>query len=912
MSQATEPLILPVEADDAQFQAKMDSVENRLSGIASKAVALGTKMSLAITTPLSLMSAKAVSSFSEFDEAMTKSTSILSGMSEENRKQMESTAKSIASTTRTSAAKAAEAYYFLASAGMDAKQAIGALPLVEKFATAGAFDMARATELLADSQSALGLSMGDTEERMKQMARVSDVLVDAGNMSNASVEQFAKALTTKSAAALRGMNKEVEEGVAILAIYADAGIKGEAAGEKLSIMLRESQNAVLRDGDAWQKMGMTLYDTNGNMKNLADVVKMLEDATKGMSDQQKVATFDMLGFKSESIDAIRPLLGMSQKIKDYETRLRSAGGATGDVADKQMKSFSAQLDILKNQINLAAIELGQVLAPSLLKVNQNIATGLNYWRSLSDETKQFTVGIGKLLAFMGPTLVVLGKMTQTAITLKPFLSSMYVWLVRIASGAASMVAAFAVANPITAVLLGVGSALAGIAYWLVGAEGITNAWNTATSATSQFTSNAIGMLTNFSQNSVILSQWIGTNWRAILIDMGSATVVFTNNMATNFGVGLKTGMRLFAAFYGWLYGTSERFFTWIFSDKFKVAVWNGMVKGYEAVKDFSTRSWENIKVFSKGAGEMFMALGIAAVGVLSKVPTMVFNILSKTGAAFIKAMKMILSGNMPDISAFLSEVSAAASDEFKKATEAAGKAIEKTAAGIGNALSDITTQVSQDFNDGMSDPNFFNTAQDILSEGINEMVSPLEGFNATTAAPEFIKGTQDIAKEASNTGTAIAEMSSEMQTASDSAASGVNAASDAVKDLNKEASKKIRFDIGNPVAGVEAFTSEAMQAWAKYQKVAKEVANPSSPPNPEAQAKAAASLAGGMAIGVGGLMGAVGAIGASALPTPVGVSNSNVISTSVDTGSISKSEQYLSQIAKNTSNTVTLRVASRS
>jgi len=51
-------------------------------------------------------------------------------------------------------------------------------------------------------------------------------LVGANTLANASVEQFSKSLTNMAAAALTNANKGLEEGVAILAAFADKGIKG--------------------------------------------------------------------------------------------------------------------------------------------------------------------------------------------------------------------------------------------------------------------------------------------------------------------------------------------------------------------------------------------------------------------------------------------------------------------------------------------------------------------------------------------------------------------------------------------------------------------------------------------------------------------------------------------------------------
>ena len=51
------------------------------------------------------------------------------------------------------------------------------------------------------------------------MTKVSDVLVKANTLANASVLQFAESLTNKAAAALVNVNKSMEEGVAVLAAF---------------------------------------------------------------------------------------------------------------------------------------------------------------------------------------------------------------------------------------------------------------------------------------------------------------------------------------------------------------------------------------------------------------------------------------------------------------------------------------------------------------------------------------------------------------------------------------------------------------------------------------------------------------------------------------------------------------------
>lgn len=342
----------------------------------SKAVKL---FGAAVAGALAAVSAAAVNEFAKFDKAMNSAFAIMGDVSNDIRKQMADNARQIARDGVKSAEDMGKSYMFLASAGFDAQQAMKALPLLARFATAGNFEMAKATDLLADSQSALGLRTADATKNLENMTRVSDTLTKANILSNASVEQFAEALTNKAAAALRMVNKDVEEGVAVLAAYADQGLKGEAAGEALNIVLRDLQTAAIGNRKVFDELGIEVFDSSGAMNNMADIVGQLESALGSASTEQKRMVLQLLGFQDRSVSALNALVGVSGKIRDYEKALRSAGGLTEEVANKQMESFSAKLENTVNIIKDLLITIGEGLAPSIELLNNMLkeSTALN-------------------------------------------------------------------------------------------------------------------------------------------------------------------------------------------------------------------------------------------------------------------------------------------------------------------------------------------------------------------------------------------------------------------------------------------------------------------------------------------------------------------------------------------------------
>jgi len=417
-------LVTHLLANTTQFTKAIRGAEVLLTKFSKRTQAIGRKMSMYITAPLALIGGASVRAFGNFNDAMTQSLAIMGDVSEDMRKKMEQTALMLSGKSITAPAELAKAYFFLASAGLDASQSVGALATVEQFAVAGMFDMAQATDLLTDAQSALGMVSKDSIENMKNMTRISDVLVRANTLANASVEQFSGALTNRAAASIRMLNKDVEEGVAVLAAFADQGVKGEMAGERLAIVLRDLQRSSLKETKVWAQMGLNVYDAAGKMLPLADIIEQLENKFGTMSDQQKKASAEMLGFQDRSFSALQTLLGTSNKIRIYEAALRKAGGTTKDVSDRQLTSFNSQMKILWNNITIVGIEIGETLAPWILRLSNYIKDAISWWKGLNESTQKWIVGIGVALAITGPLLVVLGLISSAVSSLIALFSTL--------------------------------------------------------------------------------------------------------------------------------------------------------------------------------------------------------------------------------------------------------------------------------------------------------------------------------------------------------------------------------------------------------------------------------------------------------------------------------------------------------
>lgn len=311
-----------------------------------------------------------------FNRALRNSQAIMTDLNEGIRQQMRQTALDVAKSTVFSAEEAAKAFFFLTSAGLDAQQAIRSLPAVANFAQAGMFDLSKATELLTDAQSALGLKVKDVEKNYANMIKVSDALVKANQIADATVEQFAEALTNRAAAAMKIFNIPLEQGVALLAAYADQGLKAEIGGRAFDILLRDLTVKAIENKEAFEAAGIAVFTLGGKLRSPIAILRDLEESFKGLSAEQIKARQMTLKFQQRSLVFQTVLLGTSDAMTEYSAAIKEAGGTSEQVARDQLTPFQKAWQRLSASIIDSAGALKGVIeqvASSIEVINEAIA-----------------------------------------------------------------------------------------------------------------------------------------------------------------------------------------------------------------------------------------------------------------------------------------------------------------------------------------------------------------------------------------------------------------------------------------------------------------------------------------------------------------------------------------------------------
>jgi TP901 family phage tail tape measure protein len=406
------------QAQLSKLQSESMTLSGKLAGVGKSVQSFGKGMerfggqlTRSVTLPIVGIGGLAVKAFADFDAAMTQSLAIMGDVSEEQSDRMQKAAREVATTLNLSHKEAAESFFFLASAGLDVEQSIAALPRVAAFAKAGMFDMATATDLATDAQSALGMTVPDAIQNLDNLTRVTDVFVKANTLANATVEEFAAAMTEKAGASLRLAGKDIEEGTAVLAVFADQGIKGSRAGTTLARTLEGLQMGALKNADAFSDLNIAVFDADGAMRPMVDIVRDMESALGDMTVEEQNAALAKLGFSKQARAGILALLGNSEALGAYEDALRDAGGTVDEVANKQLETFNEKLGILGKQFMDIAIEFGPIIIDQfLVPLGDKLRILAEMLTNLTPQQREMIVQFAGIAAIIGPVLLVAGKL----------------------------------------------------------------------------------------------------------------------------------------------------------------------------------------------------------------------------------------------------------------------------------------------------------------------------------------------------------------------------------------------------------------------------------------------------------------------------------------------------------------------
>ena len=250
----------------------------------------------------------------------------------------------------------AKAYYYMGMAGWKTQEMLDGLPGIMALAAASGEDLSMVSDIVTDSLTAFGWGAGRASE-------FADILAQAATNSNTDVRRMGQ--TFKYVAPIAGsLGVEVQDVALSIGLLASQGIKGSMAGTALrSILTRISTNAGETKKDlgaltiVQDKLGVSVWDTSGKMRDFGDIIKESRVAWKGLTEEQQVYYAKQIGSLRGMAAWLALMNATEEDVEQLENAFANAEGAAQNMADVKLDNlwgdiemFYSSLDVLENTI----------------------------------------------------------------------------------------------------------------------------------------------------------------------------------------------------------------------------------------------------------------------------------------------------------------------------------------------------------------------------------------------------------------------------------------------------------------------------------------------------------------------------------------------------------------------------------
>lgn len=413
---AEYPLFVRFKFDGAQFNAGLKGASARLQAFGARAKAISAQMRT-LSIPLAIAGGASVKMAADFDKSMTQIKSLV-GVAGAEVDAMGEKAKVMASETGTSANEAAEALFFITSAGLRGSEAMSVLQASLKAAAVGLGDTKTVADLATSAMNAYGsevLSATDATDVMVSAVREGKLEADelAGSMG--------RVLPIASA-----MGVSFDEVGAAFAALSRTGTNAAEAATQIRGIFSSLLKPTTDAEEALTEMGLSSAELRKQLKEkgLLSTLQTLKENFDG-NDTAAQRVFGNVRALSGIMDLLGANAGTTNQIFE---RMTNSLGATETAFGELSESAEFKLRKAINETKNSFMETGQVVLESLLPHLQDLAKSITdlfkKFQSLDKDTQKNLITLGEVIIIaplvvsaIGTISTALGGLAQAVVYL---------------------------------------------------------------------------------------------------------------------------------------------------------------------------------------------------------------------------------------------------------------------------------------------------------------------------------------------------------------------------------------------------------------------------------------------------------------------------------------------------------------
>lgn len=341
---------------------------SKIGGLAVKGLSVATGAITGTATALGGVSIAAIKVGSDFESQMSRVQAI-SGATGSEFNKLKEQAIQLGADTAFSSSQAAAGMENLAAAGFTTSEIMDAMPGLLDLAAASGEDLASSSDIAASTLRGFGLEAADA-------AHVADVLAANANKTNSSVADTGEAMKYVAPLA-RAAGLSLEETAAAIGIMANAGIQGAQAGTTLRGSISRLSSPTKEMSECMDSLGISFYDSEGKMKSLSEQIRMMKDATAGMTDKLKNNVLVTL-YGQEALSGMLALMNEGDgALTELTHAYENCDGSAKATAETMQDNLSGALDQLSGSAETLGIVFYESVSESLKETAESATDSIN-------------------------------------------------------------------------------------------------------------------------------------------------------------------------------------------------------------------------------------------------------------------------------------------------------------------------------------------------------------------------------------------------------------------------------------------------------------------------------------------------------------------------------------------------------
>ncbi|KAB8126904.1 phage tail tape measure protein [Gracilibacillus oryzae] len=339
-----------------QAQKRVQNFRTAFSNGLNTTKQVASITALGSTVAATAIALDSVNQAGRFEQQMAK-VGVIAGASSSDLQRLNNTALELGASTSLSASQVASAMTELAAKGMDTNKIINAMPGILSAAEASGEDLAMTSDVVTSALNAFELGA-------EKANHVADVMAMSANKTAAGVEDLGYSFKYAAPVA-NTLGIRMEELASATGLMVDRGLAGEQAGTSLRMALIRLSDPPKEARKVLDKLNLSVTDSEGKFKSLAELSEEWNKATKDLTDTQKVQYASTVFGTEAATGMINLFAAGADKIDNLTTSLETSTGAANEAAKAMKDNYAGSLEQLQGAYESAQIKFMTPVLPVL-------------------------------------------------------------------------------------------------------------------------------------------------------------------------------------------------------------------------------------------------------------------------------------------------------------------------------------------------------------------------------------------------------------------------------------------------------------------------------------------------------------------------------------------------------------------